>query len=448
VSSPVRDELRRVLRLALPLAGAQVGTMLMGVVDTVVLGRFSTDALAAAAVGNAVVFGTILVGQGVLRGIDPLVSQAHGAGDGPAAALALQRGLVLLLPVSLAVALLWLGTEAFLLATGQPPTLARDAHRFVLVQIPSIPFFLAFFVLRSYLQGREIVRPALLVVLAANVVNAVLNWALVFGHLGSPRLGLVGGGLAVALARASMTIGLVALVWRARLHEGAWVRWSRAALDPAALGRILAIGAPIGAQMGFEVWAFGAAALLAGRLGAESIAAHQIALQWAALSFMLPLGIGQAAVTRVGNLIGARALPEAERAAWVAIGLGAAVMAAWAVLFVVGREWLPRLYTSEAVVIAFSASVMPIAAAFQIFDGTQVVAAGVLGGMGRTRPAAVFNLVGHWMLGLPLAWLLGIRGELGLPGIWWGLALGLAVVSGGLLLEVRRRGPARAALVG
>jgi MATE family multidrug resistance protein len=437
----VRDELRRVLRLSLPLAGAQVGTMLMGVVDTVVLGRFSTEALAAAAVGNALVFGVLLVGQGVLRGIDPIVSQAHGARDGAAAGLALQRGLVLLVAVSPLVGAIWLGTEAFLLATGQPPALARDAHRFVLVQIPSIPFFLAFFVLRSYLQGREIVRPALLVVLAANVLNAVLNWALVFGHLGSPRLGLIGGGLAVALSRAAMALGLAWLVWRARLHEGAWVPWSRAAFDAAELRRILAIGIPIALQMGLEVWAFSAAALLAGRLGAESVAAHSIALQWAALSFMLPLGIGQAAVTRVGNLIGARAPADAERAAWVAIGLGAAVMALWALVFVAGREWLPRLYTGEAVVIALSASVLPIAAAFQIFDGTQVVAAGVLAGMGRTRPAAILNLVGHWLLGLPLAWGLGVRAGLGLPGIWWGLAFGLAVVASGLLFEVRRRGP-------
>jgi MATE family multidrug resistance protein len=161
---------------------------------------------------------------------------------------------------------------------------------------------------------------------------------------------------------------------------------------------------------------------------------------------MMPLGVGLAASTRVGNLLGAGRPAEAQRAAWVAIALGAAVMSVSAAIFVLGRGWLPRIYTPEADVIALGAAILPIAAAFQVFDGVQVVGCGVLRGMGRTRPAAVFNLIGYWLLGLPLGGWLGLRAGWGLGGIWWGLAIGLAAVAILLVLWVRWRGPARAAL--
>jgi MATE family multidrug resistance protein len=328
--------------------------------------------------------------------------------------------------------------------TGQDPALARLAQSYTVVQIPSLPFFLAFHALRQYLQGREMVRPALLVIALANVVNALGNWVLIFGHFGAPPLGLVGAGLATGLTRV-FCFGLLAW-WTVslRLHHGAWVRWSREAFAWRGLRELLAIGFPVGVQTSLEIWAFSAAALLAGLLDATAIAAHSIALNMAALSFMLPLGVSLAAATRVGNLLGAGRPAAAQRAAWVAMAMGAGVMACSALLFVVGRHWLPRLYTPEADVVALCASILPIAAAFQIFDGTQVVGCGVLRGMGGTRPAAVFNLIGYWVLGLPLGAWLGLRAGHGLGGIWWGLCIGLAIVAVSLVVWVYRRGPARA----
>jgi MATE family multidrug resistance protein len=172
-----------------------------------------------------------------------------------------------------------------------------------------------------------------------------------------------------------------------------------------------------------------------------------VALNFAALSFMMPLGVAQAACTRVGNLLGAHRFREADRAAWVAIGLGAAVMAVWALVFALGRNVLPRIYTPDATVVALAASVLPIAGAFQIFDGTQVVAAGVMRGMGSTRPAAWLNFVGYWLVALPIAWWLTRRGA-GLEAIWWSLCLGLVLVAGGLVLWIRARGPGRLASAG
>jgi MATE family multidrug resistance protein len=444
---PIRAEMRRLVALALPVAATQVSTMMLGVVDTLMVGRASVSALAAASIGNVWIFGTLQLGVGILYGLDPIVAQAHGAGSGARSGLALQRGLALALYLSVPLAALWMWGDAFLRATGQDSVLARDAQRFIAVQIPSIPFFLGFSALRQYLQGREIVRPAMWVILAANFVNAGLDWVLIFGRLGLPALGLVGAGIATAVTRTLCFAALAALVRGLDLHRDAWLPWSLRAFDPRGMREILALGLPVGLQTSFEFWAFSGATLLAGRLGATALAAHTIALNMAALAFMIPLGISLAAVTRVGNLLGARRPEDAQRAAWVALALGGGVMSASAVLFVAFRGALPRLYSPDAAVVALCASILPIAGAFQIFDGTQVVGCGVLRGMGRTRPAALFNLVSYWLLGIPLGAWLGLRAGWGLAGIWWGLCIGLAAVAALLVAFIRWRGPARAAVV-
>jgi MATE family multidrug resistance protein len=441
--SPVRTEIRALLALALPAAATQLSTMLMGFVDTVLLGHVGVRELAAASIANVWIHGTLFFALGVILGIDPLIAQAHGRGDGAAVGLAAQRGLVVAAVLSVPLALCWYATEAVLLAVGQDPALARDAQVFARVQIPSIPFFLAFSTLRQYLQCRGIVRPAMWVILLANVWNALLAWALIFGRLGFPALGLFGAGIATSLTRAFCLFGLAGLIGYLSLAEGAWPRPGRALFDLRAFQRIVGLGFPVAIHFSLEIWAFSGAALLAGWLGAVPLAAHTIALNLASLSFMLPLGISQGAVTRVGNLLGARRPHDAERAAWVAIACGASVMGVCGAGFLLLRHALPQLYTVDLAVLALAGSILPIAAAFQVFDGTQVVCCGVLRGMGRTRPAAVFNLLGYWVLGLPIGGWLAFREGWGLSGIWWGLAFGLFVVATSLVLFVRARGPAR-----
>jgi len=442
VSSPsTRTEIRKLLGLALPVVATQVSTMLMGFVDTVMVGRVSVDALAAVSLGNVWVFGTLMFANGVVLGMDPLLTRAHGRRDGSATGLIAQQGLVLAGLLSVPVALAFLATEPVLLLLGQDPALARAAARYTHVQIPSIPFFLAYGVLRQYLQARELVRPAMWVILIANVFNALFNWVLIFGHLGFPRLEIVGAGIATALTRAISMLGLMLWIRGFALHVGAWPAPGRSAFDGAALRRILALGLPVAVQVSLEIWAFSGAAILAGWLGATSLAAHTIALNMAALAFMVPLGISQGAVTRVGNLLGAGKPRGAQHAAWVALGVGACVMTASALAFVLLRELLPLIYTGDADVIALCAAILPIAACFQVFDGIQVVGCGILRGMGRTRPAAVFNLIGYWLLGLPIGGWLAFRLGMGLAGIWWGLALGLLIVALLLVAFVHFRGP-------
>jgi MATE family multidrug resistance protein len=442
--SALRSEIRKMAALGLPVAATQLSTMLLGVVDTIMVGRVSVEAMAAVALANVWIFGTLMFVGGVLFGLDPIIAQAHGARDGERVGRALQTGLGMALLLSVVVALLWTQVESFLLLMGQDPQTSALAARYTRVQIPSIPFFLVYSALRQYLQAREHMRPAMWVILVANLVNVIANWALIFGHLGSPALGLVGAGIATSLTRIFSCLGLVAFVLAFRLHEGGWVAWRWSSLSGRELWRLFAIGWPVAVQMALEMWAFSGAALLAGLLGETSLAAHAVALNMAALAFMLPLGISQGAATRVGNLVGAGRGAAAQSAAWISFAMGAGVMCLSALLFVVARDWLPRIYTPEPAVIAACSAILPIAAAFQIFDGTQAVGCGILRGMGRVRPAALFNLLGYWILGLPIGGWLALRGGWGLAGIWWGLAGGLAVVAISLVWFVYTRGPAYA----
>jgi MATE family multidrug resistance protein len=442
---------RRLATLAAPVVLTQIGTMLLGFVDLLMVGhlegRAAVEGLAAVSLGRIWVMGTVIVGMGVIFGMDPIVSQAHGARDARRVGLGLQQGLVVAGLVSLPVAGLWLVTGPALRAMGQDPVLAQVAHEYVLVQLPSLPLFLWFMAGRQWLQGRGLVLPAMWVILIANLLNVAVNWLLVFGHWGLPALGVLGAGIATSITQAFMLLLLALWGWLFRLQRGAWAGWSRQAFEPRGLLEVVRFGAPVAVQLGLEMWAFQVATLMAGLLGELGLAAHTVVLNLASLSFMVPLGLSIATVTRVGNLIGAGNPAAAQRAAWVALGLGAGVMSCSSLGFVLGRYWLPTWYTKEAEVIALAATALPIAAAFQLFDGIQVVGGGVLRGMGRTRPAAVFNLVGYYALAMPLGYWLAFEKGLGIRGVWWGLATGLASVALLLLVWIWRRGPATARAV-
>jgi MATE family multidrug resistance protein len=437
-------ELRKLAVLAVPLALTQLGNMMLGIVDMLMLGRVGREALDAAALGNLWGHAVLTVGMGIVLGIDPFIAQAHGAGDARVLGLSLQRGIVLALLVSLPVLLLWTLAGPGLTLLGQAPHLAADAHRYVLAQLPGAPAVLLYVAMRSYLQGRGITGPALVVVLAANVVNAGLNYTLIFGAFGLPALGIVGAGVATGTVRVFMAAALAWIIVRRQLHRGAWTPWTRAAFDRRALVAIVGIGLGIGLQLGLEIWAFQAAMLLSGWLGDAPLAAYTIVLNLASVAFMLPLGISMAAVTRVGNLLGSERPREAGRAAWVALSLGAAVMTASAALFFALREVLPALFEADLEVHALAAASLPVAATFQIFDGVQVVGFGVLRAMGRTRKAALVNFVGYYLLALPLAWWLAFERDMGVTGLWWGLTTGLALVAVALLAWIAASGPATA----
>jgi MATE family multidrug resistance protein len=408
------------------------------------VGRIGVLPLNAVSLGRLWVMGTSMVGLGFVLGLDPIASQAHGARDRERLGEILLHGVAMALVVSVPLALLWLGTGPVLLAFGQDPATVALAARWVHVQIPALPFFMLFLVLRQYLQARGIVRPAMWISFGANAVNAGLNALLIYGLFGLPRLEVVGAAIATAVTQVLM---LVAMIWafrRFRLQRGFRTVLRLRAVKPHGLAEIARLGAPIALQIALEYWAFAIASLWAGTLGAIELAAHSIVLNLASISYMVPLGVSAGASTRVGQRIGAGDAPGAERSAWIALALGGGVMLGFAVLFTAGRHWIPLAYSGDVAVLTLAASLMPIVAAFELFDGLQVVGAGILRGMGETRPAALANFVGYYVLGLPLAGWLGRPDRLGLAGIWWGLALGLFVVAIFLVVRVRVRGPRQA----
>jgi multidrug resistance protein, MATE family len=425
-------------RLSAPVVLAQLGLMMIGVVDTLMLSRLGVAELAGAALGNAWQWTSMSFGIGLVTGIDPLISQAHGRGDGPATALALQRGIVLALLVSVPLVMCGAETGRVLCWLGQDRTVADVAAQYNLYKLPSIPFFLVYSALRQYLQGRGLMAPATLVMWLGNAVHVVLNWGLIFGRLGLPALGVKGAAIASSVSTALLVGLLVLWVLVLRLHDGAWRPWGAASFSLAGLSRVLRLGAPVGLTISLESTAFSASTAMAGWLGREALASHQIVLNMASLAFMVPLGIAQGASIRVGNLIGAGDESGMRRAARVSIALGAGVMVFSALAFTLLRFELAQLYTSEPRVLALAAHILPLAAAFQLSDGTQVVASGVLRGMGRPDAAAVVNLIGYYALALPCAYVLGITLGYGLVGIWVSLAIGLTLVALALLIWVRR----------
>ena len=440
---PIRREIRVLTRLAVPVAGGQLASMLLWFVDLLMIGRVGVDALAAASLGRTWLISVLIFAMGLIFGIDPIASQAHGARDRETLGLALQWGVTTALLAGIPSAILWALTGHVMLLSGQEPELARLAQEYALVQIPGLPFYLVFLALRQWLQARGIVRPAMWISILANLANVFANWVLIYGNLGFPALGLPGAGIATALTQVFMFAALILVILRSRLHRGAWCGWSRRAYHLPDLRRVFAFGSPVGIQLGLEFWAFALATLIAGWLGAAELASHTIVINLASVTFMVPMGISSAAVTRVGNLLGAGSPLRAQRASWVALGMGGVAMAFFALLFIWLRHFLPSLYTEDSRVLALSAAILPVAAAFQVFDGLQVVGGGVLRGMGRTRPAAVFNFLAYYVLALPLAIWWALFGGGGLVALWWAQCLGLGVSAALVVLWIHVRGPAR-----
>jgi multidrug resistance protein, MATE family len=426
-----------VVRLALPVALVQVGLMAMGVVDTIMVGRVSAADLAAVALGNLYFFTTAVFGMGLLMALDPLVAQAVGAGDEEAASRAVQRGLIISVFLSGLTSLALLPATAVFVALQQPGEVIPIAAGYAHWSIPGTLGFFLFIVFRQTLQALGRVLPLLWTVLAANGLNAFLNWVLIWGNLGAPRLGAVGSAMGSSMARWFMALALLAMAWPLLRP---YVRpWRPGLLAPRPLLRMGAIGAPIGAQSMLEFGAFALIGIFMGWLGTEPMAAHQVALNLAAFTFMVPVGISAAGAVRVGQEIGRGEPDAARRAAGASLLLGLVFMTATAVVFLSFPGSLGRLYTEDPGVLALVTVLIPIAGVFQIFDGLQVVAAGVLRGAGDTRIPVLINLCGFWFVGLPLSLVLGFTLELGPAGFWWGLAAGLAAVAVLLLFRVGTR---------
>lgn len=431
---PHRDDLQAMLRLAVPIVVVQVGMMLLGVVDTMVVGRLSSEALAAVALGHVMIVAVSSFGIGMLLALDPLVAQAVGAGDATAVRRSVQRGFLIALGLMVPSILLLLPSETVLGFFRQPSEIVPIAADYIRICIPGLLPFYGFVVLRQSLQAMGRVRPIVLTIVIVNLFNLFADWVLVFGVGPIPRLGPMGSAWATTAAR---TLLFVVLFVVAHTELGPLLsRLDREALRLRPLWRVIRLGTPIGFQVQLEIIAFAVIALLMGGFGTLQMASHQVAINLASLTFMVPLGVGSAAAIRVGQAIGAGDSNGARRAASASVIIGAGFMSLMAALFIGAPRLLATAYTSVEEVVALAALLIPIAGYFQIFDGLQVVSAGVLRGAGDTRVPLIANILGFWFIGLPTSLLLGFRLGFGPQGLWWGFVAGLGAVAVFLLARI------------
>lgn len=424
-------------RLAAPIVFIQLGIMAMGTVDVLLVGRVSPAAIAAVALGNFYWVVVVFFGQGVVMVLDPLIAQAVGAGDRRAVRVALQRGMVLVAGVSVFSALVMWPAQTLLTWARQPAEVVPIATSYVHAVIPSLPAFLLFVALRQTLQAFRRLTPIVVAVILSNVVNALLGWAMVFGHWGFPPLGAVGAAWATTASRWLMLV-IVVLVGARELLPLLYPR-ERGALAWHDLMAMLRVGVPIGVHIFLEAAGFGAAMLLVGSLGTVPLAAHNVTLQLAAVTYMVPLGVSAAAAVLVGRAIGARQDDVVRREAAASLVIGVGFMGLTALTFLLAAPWLARAFTSDPAVVALATTLIRIAGVFQLFDGAQVVATGILRGAADTRAPMLMNFVGYFVLGVPIGAVLCFALGLGVPGIWWGLVVGLAGAASLLTSRVAHR---------
>ncbi len=434
---PTREDFRGLLHLAAPVIVVQLGLMSMGAVDTIMVGRVSATDLAAVAIGNLYFFGMAVFGMGVLYALDAVVSQAVGADDHRGIARGVQRGLLLAVGLSVVAMALLLPAGTLLTWARQPVDVVPVADAYAEGLILGIFPFYAFVVFRQSLQAMATVRPIVITVLLGTVFNIGLNWVLIFGNLGAPALGAVGSAWGTSVSRWLM-VGMLCYAAWGQLRP-ALLPFRPEVLRVEPLLRFLRVGAPIGAQQWLEFGVFGAAGLLMGLLGTVAVASHQVALQLAALTFMIPVGVAQATSVVVGQEVGREDPSAARRAVGAGLLVSTAFMSFTAAMFLLLPGPLAALFSSDPAVVAAAAALLPIAGVFQIFDGLQVAGAGALRGVGDTRVPMLLNLVGFWVIGLPTCIALSFGLGMGPRGVWWGLALGIGVVGTLLLARIRRR---------
>jgi len=443
-SSAFRFELRQLFALAFPLAAAQAGTQLMGVVDIAVLGRLGGRELAAAGLGNAVFFAVSIFGMGLVFGVDPMVSQALGARDPVRARFVMWQGVWLSLIVSAVLTIPLLCGPFVLRTIGVQQELISPATTYLLIRTTGLAPWLMFLALRAYLQAHHVTRPMVVAMVAGNIYNIVADIILVFG--GSvlpewfgplraiPAMGIAGAAIATVTGQL-LQLGLLIPAIRALAIPGATVSHTP---DRVAIRKAYEVGWPVALQMTAEVGIFALVALLAGRLGTMDLAAHQVVISLASFTFTVALGVAAAGSVRVGRAIGALDQEGTRLAGYAAFFAGIAVMAIGALSFIFFPEPIARLLTNEPAVIAAALPLFFVAGVFQLSDGVQAVGAGVLRGAADTKFAFLANVVGHWLVGFPIALLLGFGLEMGIVGLWWGFVAGLTVVAILLLIRFHR----------
>ena len=417
---------------ALPIIGAQLAAMGLGVADTYMAGRLSALDLAAVALGQNLFWPTQVIFWGLLLSVSPIISQLRGADRVREVGFVMRQAIWLaLFSAAIVIFALWQAPTIYDWI-GVDPEARQTAIAYLRAMSWGVPGFFLYFCLRYMVEGLGDTKPGMIVAMSALAAKIPLNYIFIYGKLGAPELGAVGCGVASAIV---MWFEFLIMLWIALKKKFRICGWHERFDWPnfKALKRIIALGLPIGLTNFLEIGVFSLMALLIGRLGTNSIAAHQIAIIIAALAFMVALAIGQGTTIRVGFSVGARHLAQAKETAIVAIsGTLCLSLVSAAVLFL-SAERVVALFTEDAAVFALGVELLRLAAAFQLVDFAQVVAIGALRGYKATTFPMVANFIGYWMLALPIGYLLshglGSFAGVGAPGYWYSLILGLVVVA-------------------
>lgn len=441
----VRREVGLTVALAIPMIAGQVGQMMMGLADTLLVGRLGVTALAAAAFANSVMNVLLVLGIGLTAAVGVLASQAHGAGKAHEAGEVTRHGIFIGALAGVAMTLLCAGWIAAggLTRAGQAPEVAAAARHFLLLLAVSMIPALVWQVLKQFCEALSHAWAPMGIMAGAVALNVLLNWMFIYGHLGAPALGLTGSGLATLLARTAMMLALILFAWRtgalrAALPAG-WREWA-APLSGARLRAQLAFGLPVAGQLGLEVGAFAAAALMMGWWSAQALAAHQIAIVCAATTFMFPLGLGLAVCVRLGQAVGAASSRRTLRViGFSGIALATLMMGLSALAFLLLRYQIARLFVNDHGVIALAAELLAVAGVFQIADGIQVVGMSALRGLSDVKAPALIALASYWLVALPTSYLTGFVVGIGPRGIWIGLAAGLGFAAVCLSVRFHRK---------
>ena len=431
----IEEHIKSTFKLAYPVMIGQLGWIMMGVVDSIMVGGLGPIPLAAASVSNGIFFLILIIGIGISYAVTPLTAIAVGAGKNDECAILFKQSIIInfLLGIILLIVTYYLsGIIKFL---NQPDEVARQSISYTRILGYSIIPIMVFQTYKQFIEGLSNTRPAMVITIIANLINAAINWILVYGHLGFPKLELNGSGWATFFSRFFMAVVIIWYVINSGNFKQFNVSLVVKEINYKFIKKILALGVPSAFQYFFEVGAFSFAIIMIGWLGTIQLAAHQIAMNLASITYMATLGISSAGAIRVGNAVGKQDVHEVRRAGFTAIMLGALIMAACGIIFVLFRNLLPSLYIHNNSVITIASSLLIIAAMFEIFDGIQAVGIGVLRGLTDVKGPTLIAFFSYWIIALPIGYFFGFILKMQVVGVWVGFLVGL--VSSAILLTLR-----------
>ena len=427
--STYKPHIKESMLLAYPVMLSQLGHVMMGVTDSIMIGHIGAEPLAAASLANVAFNVILLFGIGVSYAITPLVASAQGDHNNKNISDTLKHGLAINFINSLILVLVVYFGKNILYHIDQPAEVVALSIPYLDIITYSIIPTLLFQTFRQFSEGLSFTRIAMFVVIASNFLNIGLNYIFIYGHLGFPAMGLVGAGYGTLLSRIVMAIGIAVYIYQSPSFKEFRGGFSVGNYSRSLIKKMLNIGLPAGVQFIFEVAAFDFSAVMMGWLGAKTLAAHQIAINLATISYMTTTGLAAAATIRVSNELGKRDFRTMRTVGFTLVGLALVVMALWGLIFIVGRNFLPQLYIEDMEVIAIAAPLIVIAGFFQLADGTQVVCLGALRGMQDVKIPSLFIFIAYWVVGLPLGYFLGFKMGYGAIGIWTGLLIGLTLTA-------------------